>query len=417
MPPDAPFSMRRPTSGRWVMLLVAAGLCRTICAEEPALRPLSAMLDLPREGSLAGRLLDSPAEADGPRKTFLWQVPAFTEPFECAIAGVVGIRFPQPGDGRPPAATGEWRIELTDGGELVGTIEAIDERHVVAVIGPADAPVRLRVRREAVRSLFHGEAGASSFGSGGLAGWQQAPSGSWRDEAGRLASNASGATLFRDLQAGPRTRYDITLSWQERPTLRMAFGVGEAKDSSRGYRLEVRPDGVVAVREENGPEESGGKRADLERCGDLSERGLTVTVFVDQEAGRLLISRFRPLAESVAAAFPSRSSRARPRLSRSVFRRGRAARSASTPTGRARSACATAGRWQRSWRGWSRDRGTWRCVPPPTRWAESHGRFPSTPSRRSCFHRLLPPRKQDRQMNLRPSRGQNCGQPTCVDHD
>ena len=289
MPPDAPFSMRRPTSGRWVMLLVAVGLCRTICAAEPALRPLSAVLDLPREGSLAGRLLDSPAEADGPRKTFLWQVPAFTEPFECAIAGVVGIRFPQPGDGRPPAATGEWRIELTDGGELVGTIEAIDERHVVAVIGPADAPVRLRVRRDAVRSLFHGEAGASSFGSGGLAGWQQAPSGSWRDEAGRLASNASGATLFRDLQAGPRTRYDITLSWQERPTLRMAFGVGEAKDSSSGYRLEVRPDGVVAVREENGPEESGGNRADLERCGDLSERGLTVTVFVDQEAGRLAV--------------------------------------------------------------------------------------------------------------------------------
>ena len=290
---NAPFSTRRSASGRWAMLLLAVGVCRAICAAEPGERPLSAVLDLPREGSLAGRLLDSPAEADGPRQTFLWQSPAFVEPFECAIDGVVGIRFPQPGDGRPPAATGNWRIELTDGGELVGAIEAIDERHVVAVIGPADAPVRLRVRRDAVRSLFHGEAGATYLGggagSGGLAGWQQSPSGSWRDEAGRLASTALGATLFRDLEAGPRTRYDVTLSWQERPTLRIAVGAGEAKGSTSGYRLEARPDGVVAVREENGPEGSGGSRADLERCGDLPERGLTVTMFIDQEAGRLAV--------------------------------------------------------------------------------------------------------------------------------
>lgn len=286
---NAFFPTRRSASGRWAMLLLAVGLCRAICAAEPGEQPRSAVLDLPREGSLAGSLLDSPAEADGPRKTFLWQSPAFAEPFECAIDGVVGIRFPQPGDGRSPAATGNWRIELADGGELVGTIEAIDERHVVAVIGPADAPVRLRVRRDAVRSLFHGEAGASYFGSGGLAGWQQAPSGSWRDEAGHLASTALGARLFRDIQTGPRTRYDITLSWQERPTLRMAVGAGEAKDSTSGYRLEVRPDGVVAVREERGPEESGDSRADLERCGDLPDRGLTVTMFIDQEAGRLAV--------------------------------------------------------------------------------------------------------------------------------
>ena len=291
---NAPFSTRRSASGRWAMLLLAVGVCRAICAAEPGERPLSAVLDLPREGSLAGRLLDSPAEADGPRKTFLWQVPAFVEPFEWAIDGVVGIRFPQPGDGRQPAATGNWRIELTDGGELVGTIEAIDERHVVAVIGPADAPVRLRVRRDAVRSLFHGEAGATYLGgggagSGGLAGWQQTPSGSWRDEAGRLASTAPGAALFRDIQAGPRTRYDITLSWQERPTLRIAVGLGEAKDFTSGYRLELRPDGVVAVREENGPAGSGDSRADLERCCDLPERGLTVTLFVDQDAGRLAV--------------------------------------------------------------------------------------------------------------------------------
>jgi|GEM_PF-720920 len=289
MPPDAPLSMSQSALGRWLLVLLAVGLCRAICAAEPGERPRSAVLDLPRDGALAGRLLDAPAEADGPRKTFFWQSPAFVEPFECAIDGVVGIRFPQPVEGRQPAAAGEWRIELADGSQLVGKIEAVDERHVVVTIGSADSPVRLRVRRDAVRSLFRGEAGATYSGSGGLAGWQQSPSGSWRDEAGRLASIAPGATLFRDLQAGPRTRYDITLSWLERPTLRIAVGVSEAKDSSSGYRLELRPDGVVAVREENGTKGSGDSRADLERCGDLPERGLMVTVFVDQEAGRLAV--------------------------------------------------------------------------------------------------------------------------------
>jgi hypothetical protein len=293
MPPDASFPMRRPARGRWFLVLLTVGLCRTMCAAEAGEQPPSAVLDLPREGFLRGRLLDVPADVDGPRKTFLWQSLAFVKPFECLLDDVVGIRFPQPAEERQPAAVGEWRMELADGGQLVGKIEAIDQRYVVMAIGPADAPVRLRVRRDAVRSLFRGEAGATYFvgggGNVGLSGWQQSPVGAWRDEAGRLASTAPGAMLFRDLRAGVRTRYDITLSWPERPTLRIAMAREESKDTSSGYRLEVRPDGVVAVREERGPKESDDSRADLERCCDLPDRGLTVAVFVDQEAGRLAV--------------------------------------------------------------------------------------------------------------------------------
>jgi hypothetical protein len=291
---NAPFSMRRPARGRWLPALLAVGLCHAISAAEPDERPRSAVLDLPREGFLRGRLLDVPADVDGPRKTFLWQSPAFVKPFECALDDVVGMRFPQPAEERQSAAVGEWRMELADGGQLVGKIEAIDQGHVVMGIGPADAPGRLRVRRDAVQSLFRGEAGATYFGgggggNGGLSGWQQSPAGTWRDEAGRLASTAPGATLFRDLRAGIRTRFDITLSWRERPTLRIAFAREESKDTSSGYRLEVRPDGVVAVREEKGGKKSDDSRADLERCCDLPDRGLAVAVFVDQEAGRLAV--------------------------------------------------------------------------------------------------------------------------------
>ena len=296
---NAPFSMRRPASGCWFLVLLTVGLCHAISAAEPDERPRSAVLDLPREGFLRGRLLDVPADVDGPRKTFLWQSPAFVKPFECALDDVVGMRFPQSAEERQSAAVGDWRMELADGGQLVGNIEAIDQGHVVMGIGPADAPVGLRVRRDAVRRLFRGEAGASYFGgggfggggsgNGGLSGWQQSPAGMWRDEAGRLASTAPGATLFRDLRAGVRTRYDITLSWRERPTLRIAMARQESKDASSGYRLEVRPDGVVAVREETGPKKSDDSRADLERCCDLSDRGLKVAVFVDQEAGRMAV--------------------------------------------------------------------------------------------------------------------------------
>lgn len=281
--------MGRPGRRPWLLGLVLAGLCRVGSAAEVGEQPLPAMLDLPREGYLVGRLLDSPAEAAGPRKTFLWQSPAFAAPLEFAVDGIVGIRFPQPAAGLVPEAAGEWRIELADGGQLVGAVDAIDDRHVVAGIGASDSSNVVRVRRDAVRSLFRGGAGTIHAGSGGLALWRQSPSAAWRDEAGRLATSTPGARIFREFQAGPRARYDVSLSWRERPTLRLAVGASEAGDSLGGYRVELRPDGVVAVREEHGTKAGGGGRADLEPCGDLPDHGLTFTLFVDQVAGRLAV--------------------------------------------------------------------------------------------------------------------------------
>ncbi len=247
------------------------------------------MLDLPQAGTLAGRLLDVPPEQIGSRTTFLWQSPAFTRPFEFAFDGVVGIRFPPLADGQLPKAAGGWRIELVSGDQFVGDIESINERHVVATIGTAGSPARVAVRRDDVQGLFRGDTGATHAGSGGLANWQQVPPDSWREEGGLLVSAATGATLFRDLKAGPRSRYDLSLSWQKRPTLRIAVGIGAARETPGGYRLELGPDGMVAVREEQGPAGGDDGRADLEPCGGLPENSLAVTLFVDQEAGRLAV--------------------------------------------------------------------------------------------------------------------------------
>ncbi|MCX7414257.1 MAG: PDZ domain-containing protein, partial [Planctomycetia bacterium] len=218
----------------------------------------------------------------------LWQSPAFVGPFEFALDGIVGIRFPQPEKRRLPEAAGDWLIELVSGDQFAGGIESIDEQHVVATIGSAASPVRLVVRRDAVKSVFRSELGATFIGSDGLASWQQGKPGTWRQEDGRLISAAPGAKLFREFKAGARTRYDLSLSWRQRPTVQIALGMGGAQEVPGAYRLELGPGGMVAVREEKGSAD-GDSAADLEPCGDLPENGLTLTVFIDQDAGRLAV--------------------------------------------------------------------------------------------------------------------------------
>ena len=274
-------------------MLVVVGLVGADAAAEDAARqpvgssPL-AILDLPQAGSLAGRLVDAPAEAIGSRTTLLWQSPAFVGPFEFALDGIVGIRFPQPEKRRLPEAAGDWLIELVSGDQFAGGIESIDERHVVATIGSAASPTRLMVRRDVVKSVFRSELGATFMGSDGLASWQQGKPETWRQEDGRLISAAAGAKLFREFKAGSRTRYDLSLSWRQRPTVQIALGMDGAQEMPGAYRLELGPDGMVAVREKKGSTD-GDSAADLEPCGDLPENGLTLTVFIDQDAGRLAV--------------------------------------------------------------------------------------------------------------------------------
>jgi hypothetical protein len=182
----------------------------------------------------------------------------------------------------------------------VGRIESIDETHVVATIGAARAAARLVVRRDAVRRMVCRESAPIFIWAGGQDDWRQVPSGTWREGAGRLTNTAPRSTLLLDLEAGPRSRYDISLSWQQRPTMRLAVGPAgvAARGAARGveqtadpggYSVELRPDGIVAVREEPGPEKAGNGYADLQPCGDLPENGLKLAIFIDEEAGRLAV--------------------------------------------------------------------------------------------------------------------------------
>ena len=241
--------------------------------------PALAMLDLPRHGSLTGRWLDLPAEAAVGPTTLLWQSPAFTGPFEFALDSIVGIRFPQPAEEEQTQAVGDWRIELGNGDQFVGGIESIDQRQVVVTMGSLASPSRLVVRRDAVQGILRGAPVTIAAGSDGSAG----------RVAGTRAILVAGESLSRDLKTGLRSRYDIALSWQERPAMRIAVGCDGADDATQGYRLELGTDGIVAVREEEGSNGGAGGRADLQPCGDLPENGLTLSVYVDELAGRLAV--------------------------------------------------------------------------------------------------------------------------------
>ena len=274
-------------------LIASAGQARaadgfTEVAADSVSTAALAVLDLGQGGTLPGTLLEVPALADGPRKTLLWQSPAFAGPFEFAINSLFGIRFPRPAGESAPPRVGEWWIELADGDQFAGRVESIDERQVVISIGTAEDPTRIVVGRADVKSLFPRALAVGSSWGGGLIGLNIAPEGAWQESAAGLVSTVWGATLSRSVAAGPRWRTDLTLSWSQPPRLQISLGNGDGGN----YRLEFAPDQMVAIRDEKEPEDGEGVgRADLQLCGKPPDESLSVSLFVDSQTGRLAVMR------------------------------------------------------------------------------------------------------------------------------
>jgi hypothetical protein len=91
---------------------------------------------------------------------------------------------------------------------------------------------------------------------------------------------------------GDRLRYDLALGWDEPPRVRLGFGDFRAKSNVNGdgrpvgaaYRIELTAEGLIVVRDEARLDGTG--VADLAPCGALPEKGLTLSVFIDRQAGR-----------------------------------------------------------------------------------------------------------------------------------
>ena len=287
---------------RWAVLLAVGAWTHVdaAAAAAPEADPLAAVLDLHDEGFIAGTFADGPDAIDRPQGAIVWRSPAFADPFAFPLDAIRGIRFPRP-TGDLPAGGGDWRVELAGGDALVGSIESRDDSAVVMAIGSAATPIRISVRRDSIRHMDRvmdrdGESD-SYTGPTGLEGWRVSPPNTWRQDAATLTGTAQ-STLVRTIRCGPRCRYDLSLSWEEQPSVQVMLG-----DRTAGrnwpYQIELGPTGMVALRQEDVAAGDASPRADLEPFGDLPKTGLTMTVFVDQQTGRMAVM-LPGIAEPVA---------------------------------------------------------------------------------------------------------------------
>lgn len=242
----------------------------------PQTRP--AVLHLSNSDHVSGMLVNSKVEG-----SLGWQSPSFTEPFHFALGGIASVHFPVPA--KPTQPEGDYCFELMGGDMMFGSLVAIDSKSVVvdsSILG------RVNIDRGVVQRIYRWGGGADQIfvGPNGLNGWQASgEEGSWREDAGQLVTDKSGAILRRDFGIPNQARFEIELSWTGQPDFELAIGVGDdAKTSLRSYRFEVWENEIVVARETE-------KEADvvsLQKVTGKSGR-LHLQAFLDQKQGRMLV--------------------------------------------------------------------------------------------------------------------------------
>lgn len=277
----------RATVGLAAVVAAGALVPESAGGREDEIQPEPAapfVLDLPGEGTLPGGFAATADVAATP--TVRWQSPVFDRPFEFRLGEVIGIRSL----GHEPAAAPEaaFRCRLHGGDTIDGDLVAIDAEQVV--FAPAGSEEPVRIARSLVSSLARRAVGEATgyIGPAGLAGWDQQPASSWRDEVGRIVTNQPGSVLSRDVGAASRARYDIAISWRRRPEFVLAVAAGDDATAADAYRFELLSlDGelpvAMIVRQEQG-------RGDIAEVplADMPQGQIRLSLFVDQTVGRLV---------------------------------------------------------------------------------------------------------------------------------
>jgi hypothetical protein len=274
------------------LTMSVAGLCLPAAAQTPP-EPTkhSAVLDLPDDGFLIGRLVPAAAEPGRSRTTLLWQSPLFDEPLEFAVEGIERIRFPKVA--AVPAGANVWRADLRGGDCVEGVIESIDADHLVLQADGVGARP-LRIRREQLVRLARKGAASKLIVPGGLGGWDTA-GGAWQEQGGRLVGVKPGSSVQRNVEAPARACFTLVLSWDDRPDLDLLFAAGreemariKAGGGKKGaateeYRIEVTAGDVLAIRE------GATAKFDLAHSLPAGRGGVELKVFIDQERGRMAV--------------------------------------------------------------------------------------------------------------------------------
>ncbi len=257
------------------MLLFAADVCRA----ETGSTSSAATLEVAGGGRAQGRLVDSP---DGVH--LVWQAAGFATPFQFPLDCVRGIQFPPAAEPVKPA--GEFCFELNGGDVLFGSLLALDDAE--AVLDCVDYGVLHVERGRLCRIVRDSGAGLIFLGPSGLAEWQTlGAAGAWREEGSQLVSNTPGAVLQRTFGLPERTRFEIELSWNDKPDFDLALGVVAGADPQAvvpAYRFEVWKNQLVAVCETK-------QDADVAAFENIRPGAGSVhlQVYLDQSQGRMLV--------------------------------------------------------------------------------------------------------------------------------
>lgn len=241
------------------------------------------VLDLPGGGRIPGTFVPVAGPA-GPLETIAWQSDAFAAPFVFRLDRISGVRGTAGGAVQEPRG---FRCRLVGGDIIDGELRRLDgERLVIApFVGEP-----LTIERGVVTSIARRQAGAGGgfVGPVGLVGWKQSPDSSWRDDAGRITTDIRNAAVSRDLGGPARARYDIVLGWQEEPELILAVaaGRGDAPDPFRFEMLKLGGDETVAMLVRQEPD---GGMLEPVPLPEGEPGRLTISLFLDQEAGRLAL--------------------------------------------------------------------------------------------------------------------------------
>jgi thiol-disulfide isomerase/thioredoxin len=190
------------------------------------------------------------------RNVLRWQGEVFTEPFDFALGKVSAVQFPMSGtrvyQSLAPAA--DFGFELAEGDLLYGNLVGMTPSEV-----ELETPGlgRLKVLREYLSRMVRRQAEGHLIyqGPNQRTDWQVAPtSSSWREDAGHLVTDQSGATLLGNFDLPAQARIEIELSWDDQANFMLALGATEGILETRhqalewAFRLEVWEEQLVALR-------------------------------------------------------------------------------------------------------------------------------------------------------------------------
>src|SRR5262249_55874122 len=136
------------------------------------------------------------------------------------------------------APVGEYRIELSDGDILFGSLKAITKDQIEI---ESKQFGNLKIARSELRRMTPTSSDAFAYrGPNNLSEWTSAKIDQWREEAGRLITNARGATVKKAIQFPEQAHIEFEISWAHFPQFTLAFASTDKEAQLKeGFRLEV----------------------------------------------------------------------------------------------------------------------------------------------------------------------------------